>query len=424
MTKCSRSAKYCAPLTITLLFFAFISSPNLASSNYYLKSEHSISIEKEIEQYLDLFDSLVLPENNYTRGLSWNYSEYILGLGYIYEYFNDQDVLARMVRGSDYLISRRNDYYDKLILYVDDQMLPVWPAFEDRWKLNNKAVPFTNHLMTANIMQPIAMTALFLSQSGNRAHQEKARYYIRQLEQTLDKFSFSELWFDKQKNLFIHANTSKLSEIKEVPSYQVGEPVSFNRILMMSSVLYLILKTKEILNLQKNTEKYKTTVSHSINYFKRNVQNIECNKNKICATWNFGGSNASNKIRTEDIFHGGLVALSLLIIYDNGLDKYNISDNLLHKIGNTYLFKLRKISRDKYQFFEYLDGTGENITEQRQVSNLLWCGLSTINKSIWTDSCSKQLNSKGVSIRDGMFLAMGISIKHQLIRKTYNENKK
>ena len=154
------------------------------------------------------------------------------------------------------------------------------------------------------------------------------------------------------------------------------------------------------------------------------MQNIECNKNKICATWNFGGSNASNKIRTEDIFHGGLVALSLLIIYDNGLDKYNISDNLLHEIGNTYLFKLRKISRDKYQFFEYLDGTGENITEQRQVSNLLWCGLSTINKSIWTDSCSKQLNSKGVSIRDGMFLAMGISIKHQLIRKTYNENKK
>ena len=120
-------------------------------------------------------------------------------------------------------------------------MLPVWPAFEDRWKLNNKAVPFTNHLMTANIMQPIAMTALFLSQSGNRAHQEKARYYIRQLEQTLDKFSFSELWFDKQKNLFIHANTSKLSEIKEVPSYQVGEPVSFNRILMMSLVLYLIV---------------------------------------------------------------------------------------------------------------------------------------------------------------------------------------
>ncbi|MDP7405105.1 MAG: hypothetical protein QF782_06625, partial [Porticoccaceae bacterium] len=241
-----------------------------------MKSEHSISIEKEIEQYLNLFDSLVLPENNYTRGLSWNYSEYILGLGYIYEYFNDQDVLARMVRGSDYLISRRNDYYDKLILYVDDQMLPVWPAFEDRWKLNNKAVPFTNHLMTANIMQPIAMTALFLSQSGNRAHQEKARYYIRQLEQTLDKFSFSELWFDKQKNLFIHANTSKLSEIKEVPSYQVGEPVSFNRILMMSSVLYLILKTKEILNLQKNNEKYKTTVSNSINYFKQNVQNIEC----------------------------------------------------------------------------------------------------------------------------------------------------
>ena len=94
-----------------------------------MKSEHSISIEKEIEQYLDLFDSLVLPENNYTRGLSWNYSEYILGLGYIYEYFNDQDVLERMVRGSDYLISRRNDYYDKLILYVDDQMLPVWPAF-------------------------------------------------------------------------------------------------------------------------------------------------------------------------------------------------------------------------------------------------------------------------------------------------------
>ena len=314
MTKFSRSAKYCAPLTITLLFFAFISSPNLASSNYYLKSEHSISIEKEIEQYLDLFDSLVLPENNYTRGLSWNYSEYILGLGYIYEYFNNQDVLARMVRGSDYLISRRNDYYDKLILYVDDQMLPVWPAFEDRWKLNNKAVPFTNHLMTANIMQPIAMTALFLSQSGNRAHQEKARYYIRQLEQTLDKFSFSELWFDKQKNLFIHANTSKLSEIKEVPSYQVGEPVSFNRILMMSSVLYLILKTKEILNLQKNNEKYKTTVSNSINYFKQNVQNIECDTNKICATWNFGGSNASNKIRTEDIFHGGLVALSLLII--------------------------------------------------------------------------------------------------------------
>ena len=72
------------------------------------------------------------------------------------------------------LNKRRNDYYDKLVLYVDDQMLPVWPAFEDRWKLNNKAVPFTNHLMTANIMQPIAMTALFLSQSGNRAHQESA----------------------------------------------------------------------------------------------------------------------------------------------------------------------------------------------------------------------------------------------------------
>ena len=125
--------------------------------------------------------------------------------------------------------------------------------------------------------------------------------------------------------------------------------------------------------------------------------------------WNFGGGNASNKIRTEDI-HGGLVALSLIfIIYDNGLDKYNTSDNLLHEIGkNTYLFQIKKYQETNisFLFLEYLDGTGENITEQRQASNLsLVCTCpSTINKSIWTDSCpSKQLNSKGVSIRDGCF---------------------
>ena len=165
-----------------------------------------------------------------------------------------------------------------------------------------------------------------------------------------------------------------------------------------------------------NIDRYKNTISSIINNFKNDAQIIEYDSNNKYLLWNFDNSKTSDQAQIEDIFHGGLVALSLMILFDDKNDYFNINQSFLDFMSNTYLFSLRKMTPDSIDFFEYIDGTGDNLSEQRRVSNLFWCELSLVNKAIWEESCGVQLENEGVSVRDGFFLASGIALKIKLAR--------
>ena len=410
----SRLYVYITAIFITL---SALSSQSFSEKRFYLDIDNNESITNEIDDYLELVDQVIPPANNYNRALSWNYAEYIMGLGLIHLQRPDSRLIDAMLIGSDHLLSKRNDYLDNLQLFIDDKSLPVWPALEKRWSFNNEPVAFTNHLMTANILQPIALTAFVLANSENSVFRKKSKYYLAEVEEVLNDYSFSNLWFDEINKLFIHANSSRISQINEISEKKIGKPTSYNRNFMMATVLYLVLETKKVLmETDNNIDRYKNTISSIINNFKNDAQIIEYDSNNKYLLWNFDNSKTSDKAQIEDIFHGGLVALSLMILFDDKNDYFNINQSFLDFMSNTYLFSLRKMTPDSIDFFEYIDGTGDNLSEQRRVSNLFWCELSLVNKAIWEESCGVQLENEGVSVRDGFFLASGIAIKIKLAR--------
>ena len=410
----SRLYVYITAIFITL---SALSSQSFSEKRFYLDIDNNESITNEIDDYLELVDQVIPPANNYNRALSWNYAEYIMGLGLIHLQRPDSRLIDAMLIGSDHLLSKRNDYLDNLQLFIDDKSLPVWPALEKRWSFNNEPVAFTNHLMTANILQPIALTAFVLANSENSVFRKKSKYYLAEVEEVLNDYSFSNLWFDEINKLFIHANSSRISQINEISEKKIGKPTSYNRNFMMATVLYLVLETKKVLmETDNNIDRYKNTISSIINNFKNDAQIIEYDSNNKYLLWNFDNSKTSDKAQIEDIFHGGLVALSLMILFDDKNDYFNINQSFLDFMSNTYLFSLRKMTPDSIDFFEYVDGTGDNLSEQRRVSNLFWCELSLVNKAIWEESCGVQLENEGVSVRDGFFLASGIAIKIKLAR--------
>ena len=414
----SRLYVYIIAIFITL---SGLSSQSFSEKRFYLDIDNNESITNEIDDYLELVDQVIPPANNYNRALSWNYAEYIMGLGLIHLQRADSRLIDAMLIGSDHLLSKRNDHLDDLELFIDEKPLPVWPALERRWSFNNEPVAFTNHLMTANILQPIALTAFVLATSENSAYRKKSRYYLEQVERVLNEYSFSNLWFDEINKLFIHANSSRISQINEISEEKIGKPTSYNRNFMMATVLYLVLETKKVLmETDNNIDRYKNTISSIINNFKNDAQIIEYDSNNKYLLWNFDNSKTSDKAQIEDIFHGGLVALSLMILFDDKNDYFNINQSFLDFMSNTYLFSLRKMTPDSIDFFEYIDGTGDNLSEQRRVSNLFWCELSLVNKAIWEESCGVQLENEGVSVRDGFFLASGIALKIKLARMISN----
>ena len=410
----SRLYVYIIAIFITL---SSLSSQSFSEKRFYLDIDNNGSITNEIDDYLELVDQLIPPENNYNRDLSWNYAEYIMGLGLIHLQRADSRLIDAMLIGSDHLLSKRNDYLDNLKLFIDEKPLPVWPALEKRWSFNNEPVTFTNHLMTANILQPIALTAFVLANSENSAYQKKSRYYLEEVERVLNEYSFSNLWFDEINKLFTHANSSRISQINEISEEKIGKPTSYNRNFMMATVLYLVLETKKIhKETDNNIDRYKNTISSIINNFKNDSQIIDYDDNNKYLLWNFDNSKTSDQAQIEDIFHGGLVALSLMILFDDKNDYFNINQSFLHSLSNTYLLALQKPPPATLEFFEYIDGTGDNLSEQRRVSNLFWCELSLVNKAIWEESCGVQLENEGVSVRDGFFLASGIALKIKLAR--------
>ena len=407
--------------TSVCVALSIVSTFSFGEKRFHLDVDNYQSITKEINDYMGLVEHVAAPKNNYNRALSWNYAEYIMGLGLIHLQQPDSRLLEAMIVGSDHLLSKRNDYLDNLSLFVDGKPLPVWPALEERWSIENEPVAFTNHLMTANILQPIALTAFIMASSKSPADQQKAKYYLKEIETVLDEYSFSNLWFDKTENLFIHANSSRISEINEVPGEKIGKPTPYNRNFMMATVLYLVLETKKVLKeADDRIARYNTTISSIINHFKKETHIIDYDSETKYILWNFDHSKASSQPQIEDIFHGGLVALSLMILFDNGKDYFDINQSFLDLMGNTYLLSLRKITPDSIEFFEYINGTGDNLTEQRRVSNMFWCDLSLINKAIWEESCGLQLENEGVSIRDGFFLASGIALKIKLQSTSYD----
>ncbi|MDC3106330.1 hypothetical protein OA528_04440, partial [Gammaproteobacteria bacterium] len=121
----SRLNVYIIAVFITL---SGLSSQSFSEKRFYLDIDNNGSITSEIDDYLELVDQVIPPANNYNRALSWNYAEYIMGLGLIHLQRADSRLIDAMLLGSDHLLSKRNDYLDNLQLFIDEKPLPVWPA--------------------------------------------------------------------------------------------------------------------------------------------------------------------------------------------------------------------------------------------------------------------------------------------------------
>ena len=114
----SRLNVYIVVIFITL---SGLSSQSFGEKRFYLDIDNNGSITNEIDDYLELVDQVIPPANNYNRALSWNYAEYIMGLGLIHLQRADSRLIDAMLIGSDHLLSKRNDYLDNLQLFIDEK---------------------------------------------------------------------------------------------------------------------------------------------------------------------------------------------------------------------------------------------------------------------------------------------------------------
>ncbi len=84
-------------LYIVAIFISLsaLSSQSFSEKRFYLDVDNNGSITSEIDDYLELIDQVIRPANNYHRALSWNYAEYIMGLGLIHLQRADRALLMR-----------------------------------------------------------------------------------------------------------------------------------------------------------------------------------------------------------------------------------------------------------------------------------------------------------------------------------------
>ena len=97
-------------------------------------------------------------------------------------------------------------------LYIDGKVLPVWPSLYKKWSINDQPVAFTNILMTANILQPIAYASwLILKEdklyglvgSNGESYKNSALRFLSDATESVEMFALSPLWFDQGKGLFM-----------------------------------------------------------------------------------------------------------------------------------------------------------------------------------------------------------------------------
>ncbi|MDG2471754.1 MAG: hypothetical protein P8M71_01390 [Pseudomonadales bacterium] len=396
---------------------------------YSLSSIQGPVTENEINQYLSILKRVPSVKDNYQRDFSWNYAEYLMGLGKLYQASGDRRLLDKMIAGCERILARRNDRLDKLILYIDNATLPVWPSLQQKWSINNKPVPFTNLLMTANILQPIAYAAWLIAHepsltstidNSDQPYIDAAQRFLTETEITLKHYALSPLWLNPNTQLFQHANTRRMTHIDEVPSHKIGKPVSFNRALSMASVLHYVAASHRQLK-QNDTlaSQYEHIIRQQLSFFEQHSQindkNNHLNKPRI---WNFDANqHQETQPQAEDIFHGGLVAAALVILYNDGENPYGLNEQFIQQVAASYLYQFKQHSVNKHTshaFYEYINATGTRLSEQRRLSNLRWCELALYNIDIWQSSCGPQLKNKGVTLRDGSYYAYGLAVRHAL----------
>ena len=400
------------------------------TATYSLLSSQGAVTEDEINQYLSIMEHVPLVSDNYQRDFSWNYAEYLMGLGKLYQVSGDRRLLDTMIAGCERMLARRNDQLDKLFLYIDEATLPVWPSLQQKWSINNKAVPFTNLLMTANILQPIAYAAWLIAHDpslteainkNGQSYRMKAQHFLAETEVTLKHFALSPLWLNPNTQLFQHANTLRMTHIDEVPHYKIGQPVAFNRGLTMASVMHYVAASHRKFDQKKATAShYEDIIRQQLAFFKRHslIREEKTSTHTIkLRQWNFDANQHQGvPSPPEDIFHGGLVAAALVILYNDGKNPYELNEGLMQQVAASYLYQFKQDNNQQtpHGFYEYINATGKALTEQRRLSNLRWCELALYNKDIWQSSCGPQLTDTGVRLRDGSYYAYGLAIRHRL----------
>ena len=423
-------------IIIFIQLVIFLSSFSLfAETHYKLEKSLGLASESEITKYLEIVSKAALIKDNYSRGFSWNYANYLMGLGRLYQVTGDPRLLNTMIERIDLMLAKRNDRHEKLTLYIDGNVLPVWPSLYKKWSINNQPVAFTNILMTANILQPIAYASwLILKEdklvglvgSNGESYRNSALRFLSDATESVEMFALSPLWFDQGKGLFIHANNPDLARIQEVPLKKVGQPIAYNRALTMSSAMQYIVLANEVAEQNPQTvSRYRKIVSDQLQYFKRNADSInepKLNLAKEILFWNFDEI-SDVETKPDDILHGGLVSAALMGISRDDFYRDSIDSNLLQQMANTYLYKLRQIEPNtRHLFNHYIDGSKTELIEAKRLSNLKWCHLSLIEQKVWDLSCGPQLTKIGVNVKSGAYYALGLAVRHELALRDENEH--
>ena len=333
----------------------------------------------EIRLFNEYYKSFVIPENNDDKKMSWELSQFIHALLFMYEATKDSQYLDYAIVCADQIIkAKRTDDID----YVTKKTIPGWGYFNSQFKSANGPVLYNNVVGNATVMRALTRVA-FLIQKNNlgEPYQDKAKTYIYSSIETINFFLGMPEWFNSKKNIFHFPNNKRHDRVLKGLR---GIAIAHNRQLLMGSAILYVLQYYDASGKKFPYEKeYGGVIDGVTNYFWSNVKAKKKKGEVSYYTWYYRelGKN-KKKPKIEDIGHGGYDVKALVHIYQGrnigspeqmkGLASTLMDRTLIDPENNRFAFRIDGSTFDK--------GDSDRKTQR---DSMRWLALSEWDKRVY-----------------------------------------
>ncbi|WP_257285198.1 DUF6250 domain-containing protein [Endozoicomonas sp. SESOKO1] len=286
--------------------------------------------------------------NNNKKRMSWQQGPTMLGINAAYLATGDLSLFDQSLRLSDELLARRNDPEKGDIVYTAGKRARVWPTISKQYIAKGRQQPFTNTILTAMILQPIAENARiimetpalwdksipfgeqYLADSGT-TYGEKAAFYLQEIEKTLNDFIFPD-WYEAKTNLL---KTPDTREMREIEPDLAGRYPAWNRSLAMMQVLDDLARTRQLMDdTSDRVAFYQSMVQSQLDFFFDDIE-IYTQNGKTYYYWYYAPADRDS--RQEDSSHGRLDLQILTRLYNNGDNPYGLTREKMQPFVDTFL---------------------------------------------------------------------------------------
>ena len=303
---------------------------------------------KELAAYKEQIVGFKTFANNNKKRMSWKQGPTMLGVNAAYLATGDLSLFDQSLRMSDELLARRNDPEKGEMVYTAGKRALVWPTISKQYIAKGRKQAFTNTIMTAMILQPIAENARIIMETpalwekkvpfgeqylagSGKTYGDKAAFYLQEIENTLDDFIFPD-WYDAKTNLL---RTPDTKEMRDIEPDLAGRYPAYNRSLAMMQVLDDLARTRQLMgDTSDKAAFYQSMVQSQLDVFFEDIQTYTQN-GKNYYYWYYAPADRDS--RQEDSSHGRLDLQILTKLYNDGDNPYGLTHEKMQPFVDTFL---------------------------------------------------------------------------------------